>query len=144
MCTSCREENMWEHFHTPQRFMLCSCSADLLTKSKPLKFSGRFSSHKPNKINNGLISPTYMHVLLSGVILSNPCKLPVTLSPLFHVDERPNKSYSSIPAGLLPHALLHLPELITPATAPAVCSCERKTCPGSVTSTGSFRGCRLH
>lgn len=33
-----------------------------------------------------------------------------------------------------------LPELPRPATAPAVCSRERKTSPGCVTSTGSLRG----
>lgn len=54
-----------------------------------------------------------------------------------HMDERLNKTHSSIPAVVS----FHTPH---PAAAPCVCSCERKTHPGSFTSTGSLPGCCLH
>lgn len=48
-----------------------------------------------------------------------------------HMDERLNKTHSSIPAVVCFHTS-------HPATAPRVCSCERESHPGSFTSTGSL------
>lgn len=55
----------------------------------------------------------------------------------WHMDERLNKTHSSIRAVVC----FHTPH---PAAAPCLCSRERETRPGSFTSTGSLPGCRLH
>lgn len=137
-CTSSRAQSIWKHFHAVQE------SYDgQLHQNGSLKQINNFSLNAPaNKAHS-----TWLTCYGPGWSSKTQREdtTPFTLSMLSqqHMNEAPNKTLSGILTSLSPHALL-IAGAPHPATAPAVCSCERETCPGNVTSSGSLQSYHLH
>lgn len=137
-CTSSRAQSIWKHFHAVQE------SYDgQLHQNGSLKQINNFSLNSPaNKAHS-----TWLTCYGPGWSSKTQREdtTPFTLSMLSqqHMNEAPNKTLSGILTSLSPHALL-IAGAPHPATAPAVCSCERETCPGNVTSSGSLQSYHLH